>query len=71
MVALLAFVYYRCQHRMRLVGRLMKVASDALAGNTELAPFALGANAVQLLPLLGFGATLFFLQGNGMLPGPF
>lgn len=68
MLALLAFVYYRARNRMRLVGRVMQVAANALAGNTELAAFAVGANAVQLVPLLGFGAALFFLQSNGVLP---
>eukprot|EP00892_Ulva_mutabilis_P008297 jgi/Ulvmu1/583/UM001_0591.1 len=69
LMPLVILFMYRAQ--VKLVGRMMKVAADSLAANPALAPFAIGTNIVVIVPLLAFGAALYFLQGNGdVVPAP-
>lgn len=67
-VIILAIIIFRHRSMLKLVGRLMKVASDSLAANPTLVPFALGANCAVIPPLIALGAVVYFLQGNGVAP---
>eukprot|EP00892_Ulva_mutabilis_P008264 jgi/Ulvmu1/580/UM001_0588.1 len=65
--AVLLVIVIRYRSQVTLVGRLIKVASDSLAANPALVPFALGANFVVIPPIIAIGAVLYFLQGNGVV----
>ena len=64
----IAYIFFRYRSKLQLVARLMKVASDSLAANPALVPFALGANLSAIPPLVALGAVIYFLQGNGAPP---